>query len=175
MDEQIIIRFRDLTVELGGTIADHRAILAQFGEVWWGWFMQPYETTPRELFASLLHRIERDGTVPAILFDTGQGMFYRAQISDIKVAPTLRGLPTPDPERSPEYYHRGRYSAWFKLTGLIGDSNLDDLSLQYRDFPTKSKIEPNLDTMRGKSIASVEELQRTKCTLWVVSPLRPRA
>jgi hypothetical protein len=167
MDEQLIIRFRDLTVELGGTIRDHCDLLNRYGEVWWGWFMQPYETVPRVLFGKLLQRIEERNSIESLLFDTGQGLIYATVISDIRVAPTDRGLQSPDPERSPEYYHRGRYSAWFKLLAIL-PIKFEERILHFRGFPTRPEMEGILQQLVGTRIDSVNKLRDTKVTLWVI-------
>lgn len=165
---QVMIRFRDLTVELGGTIRDHQELIRRFGEVWWGWFMQPYETVPRTLFAGIRNGLDKTGTTDALLFDTGQGLFYRTVISDVKVAPSERGLSSPDPERSPEYYHRGRYSAWFKLLNIQA-VRFDELHLRYLEFPTRPDRAGTLNQLVGNSIREVDNLRETKVTLWVVT------
>ena len=168
MNEQVIIRFRDLVTELGGTIEDHRAIIQSFGEVWWGWFMQPYEIAPRVLFGQMLERIRINGSMNSFLFDTGQALLYSCTIADIKVSPSSRGLSSPDPERSPEYYHRGRYPAWFLLRG-IESVRFEDIQLNYRGFPTRPELAGTLDGLIGHRIQSASQLRDTKVTLWVIN------
>lgn len=167
MNEQIIIRFRDLVTELDGTIEDHRAILRSFGEVWWGWFMQPYETPPRVLFGQMLERIRQAGPMRSLLFDTGQGKIFSCIVADIKVAPTPRGIPSPDPERSPEYYHRGRYQAWFLLRA-IEDREFGSLSIHYKGFPTRPEQAGVLGQLVNRQVESPGQLRETKVTLWLV-------
>lgn len=167
MKEQIIIRFRDLVTELGGTIEDHRAILRSFGEVWWGWFMQPYETPPRVLFGQMLEHIQQSGPIRSLLFDSGQGKFYSCIIAGIKVAPTQRGISSPDPERSPEYYHRGRYQAWFMLRA-IEEREFKSLSICYKGFPTRPEQAGMLEQLINCQVESPTHMRDTKVTLWLV-------
>jgi len=167
MKSRLIIRFRDLVTELGGTIGDHRDILKSFGEVWWGWFMQPYEIAPVQLFGETLQHIKTNGPLKCFLFDTGQGLLYSCDVADIKVSPSSRGMSSPDPERSPEYYHRGRYPAWFLLKS-IAEVRFDDLEMRYRRFPTRPEMAETLDLFIGNRVASPEQLRNTKVTLWVV-------
>jgi hypothetical protein len=169
MNEQVIIRFRDLVTELGGTIEDHRAILQSFGEVWWGWFMQPYEVAPRVLFGQMREHIRATGPMKSMLFDTGQALLYSCIIADIKVSPSSRGISSPDPERSPEYYHRGRYPAWFLLRSIESVVAFDALGLTYRGFPTRPELTGTLGALIGHRIQSPSQLREAKVTLWVVN------
>ena len=36
----VVLRFRDLVTEPGGTIDEHRRLIAAHGSAWWGWWMR---------------------------------------------------------------------------------------------------------------------------------------
>src|SRR2546423_984034 len=134
-NRRVILRFRDLVTDLGGTVAEHRSIMRSFREAWWGWMMRPQEHVPRSEFCELKKEIEKSGGVDMFLFDTGRPLaLFRCNLAGIAVAPKGTRIGSPEPEKTPEYYNRGRYPAWFRLTS-IDDASLDDLSLRFDSFP----------------------------------------
>jgi len=167
MEKTVILRFRDLVTEEGGTIRDHASLLEKYGEVWWGWWMRPYEIPPRPLFQELSNRIQKQGGLIGYLFDTGSTRLYSAHISRILMAPLENGIPTPEPERSPSYYHRGRYPAWFLLRSLK-EVNFLDLKFIYDSFPTMPELQGTLAQLQGKRVSSLEQMRQIDVTLWVV-------
>ncbi len=168
----IILRFRDLVTEQGGTIKEHKHIIQKYGEVWWGWWMRPQERPPRTLFQELSNRAESSGPIEAYLLDTGSNKLYAVRISKVATAPSGSLIVTPDPDKSPEYYHRGRYPAWFLLKSLE-EARFEDLRLTYESFPTKPEMHDTFAQFRGQKVKSLEELRHHDVTLWVVkhSPL----
>lgn len=118
MKSKIILRFRDLITEEDGTINDHQTLISRFGEVWWGWWMKQDETPPIDIFKKMVTEIEKKGFVKSYLFNTGLLKIYEVKTYKILVAPSSNKIPTPNPEKSPSYYHRGRYPAWFLLKKL---------------------------------------------------------
>ncbi len=167
MSRKIILRFRDLVTEAGGTIAEHQAMLQSQGEVWWGWWMRQHEAAPRQLFGELLEDIEQNGPIDSFLFNTGTGHIYSCGIAGIRVAPTKAGIGSPDPERSPEYYNRGRYPAWFLLSSLA-EVDFSELQLTLESLPTKRELELTHSGLLNRHIKSLEELRTLDVTLWVV-------
>lgn len=163
MGRTVVLRFRDLVTEPGGTIEEHTRVLQAEGEVWWGWWMKQYEAIPHGLFGELAH--DDDTSRPCYLFNSGTGQVYECRIEDVHVAPDKdHPIPTPDPSKTPAYYVRGRYRAWFLLSE-IRETSFDNLSLRYESFPT-SKGYPDL---LGHPIGSVEQLRNMDITLWVVN------
>lgn len=164
MSTKIILRFRDLITEDGGTIDDHQTLISKFGEVWWGWWMKQDETPPIELFKNMANDIEKDNFVISYLFDSGVLKLYEINIIKILVAPQKNKIGTPNPEISPLYYHRGRYPAWF-LLNHIQEVDFDDLNLTYKSFPTRPEIYKFEDQI-GNKVASLENLKTFDVTLW---------
>jgi hypothetical protein len=167
----LILRFRDLVTEPGGTIREHLALLQDRGPVWWGWWMRPQEHAPRELFAELEAQIRVAGggtEVPAFLFDTGQGLLYPCALADLRVAPEGETIGPPDIETAPTYYQRGRYPAWFRVS-LI-DTPLSGVpgGWSYESFPTSPEREEH-QRLIGQAVASFEQLRNTDATLWVIA------
>lgn len=168
MERRLILRFRDLVTEDGGTIAEHRAMLQSHGEVWWGWWMRQYETPPRELFGTLCEEIARAGPVPGYLFNTGEGKLFSCKIADIRMAPTGTKIGAPDVERSPEYYSRGRYPAWFLLVDSIDERHFYDRSVFFDAFPSRPEMPAPLRPLLDQRVRSLEDLRHADVTLWMV-------
>ncbi len=168
MDERIILRFRDLVTEEGGTIDEHRAVIRSQGEVWWGWWMRQYETPPREVFASLVERISHDGPVQAYLCNTGEGRIFTCLVADVKVAPPGTTIGTPDAERSPLYYERGRYPAWLLLRA-IDERAFDECNFTYKDFPSRPESQGKYSQLVGQRVPSLDDLRQSDVTIWVVT------
>jgi len=166
MKRTAILRFRDLVTEEGGTLGEHLRLLKKFGEVWWGWWMRQYETPPRTFLGELSDRIEREGTVRIFLFNTGESRLYAAGAAQVLVAPPGDRIATPDPERSPEYYHRGSYPAWFRLRTLR-EVHLTELEFFYDSFPTRPDLS-QLAPLLGQRVMSLDQLRNIDVTLWAV-------
>jgi hypothetical protein len=169
-DKRIILRFRDLVTDVGGTIAEHRSILRSFGEVWWGWMMRPQEHVPRMEFCELKTEMERSGFANIFLFDTGSpehDALYRCKLSGIAVAPKGTRIGSPEPEKTPEYYNRGRYPGWFRLNS-IENATFGKLKLRFHSFPTNLRDRAILKEMIDDPVESLEALRHQDVTLWVV-------
>ena len=168
MDKTIILRFRDLITEDDGTISDHQTLISNFGEVWWGWWMKQNETPPKKLFKEIGDHISENKSMSGFLYNTGLNKLYETQIVRLLVGPSMYKIPTPDPEKSPSYYHRGSYPAWFLLND-IKLADFDKLKLTLVDLPTRSNDQiSEYSSQIGKRINSLYDLQRMNVTLWVV-------
>ena len=180
MNEVLLLRFRDLVTKPGGTIVEHRSILTSHKRVWWGWWKRGGEIPPRSLFAEMKTLID-EGSIPkAYLFDATHRLLFRSEIADIKVSPTISGITSPEPAKSPEYYHRGCYAVWFLLTS-IDDVNLEELDLSYHSVPTDSEENKKYEGSKGHRIESVDfqsegleirslrDLRKIDVTMWVLS------
>jgi hypothetical protein len=168
MLKTIILRFRDLITENEGTINDHLNLIADFGEVWWGWWMKQDEIPPRKLFIQLTNYIEQNSSIDAYLFDAGQIKIYKTRITKILTAPENYRISTPDPEKSPTYYHRGSYPAWF-LLNYIEEIDPHRLKLKLVDVPTKHENEKKEYFSKfDKEITDFMELKKMDVTLWLI-------
>jgi hypothetical protein len=164
----MVLRFRDLVTEPGGTITEHLRVLRDRGRVWWGWWMRPQENEPRDLLASLYRSIEGGAELPAFLFDTGQTLLHTCSIADIRLAPEGETIGSPDLDASPAYYHRGRYPAWFRLS-QIEPNGIGTVpgNWIYAEFPTKPERVEH-EQLRGKRVDSLDQLRNTDATLWLI-------
>lgn len=171
MAKTIILRFRDLITEEGGTINEHKDLISQYGEVWWGWWMRQYESPPRPLFKELSETIEKEGTILCYLFNSGTSILYSVQISKILIAPPGNRIRTPDPQKSPDYYHRGVYPAWFLLRSL-NEVSFSEKELIYDSFPTRPEMGGTLTQLLGQRVPSLDQLRHIDVTLWVVQEIK---
>ncbi len=162
------MRFRDLVTEPGGTILEHRRVLDERDTVWWGWWMRQYESPPRDVLGELRDRLD-EGVEPVIfLLDSGQAALYSAVVADLRVGPPDDSLSSPDVSRTPEYYQRGRYPAWFLLASIEDDA-LTNHRWRFAEFPTN--VEKNHDLV-GARVDSVAQVRDSDATLWVMEELR---
>lgn len=171
--EFLVLRFRDLVTEPGGTVTEHRRILHERGSVWWGWWMRQHERAPRELLARFYVAIEEGRELEAFLFDAGRGLLFPCAIADIRVAPEDEQIGPPEIELAPAYYQRGRYPAWFQLSNIEaqGVGEIPE-SWRYVEFPTNPD-RPQHKNLIGQTVSSPDELRNTDATLWVVSAVSP--
>lgn len=161
----LVLRFRDLVTEPGGTILEHRKVRDDRDTVWWGWWMRQYEQSPRDLLGTIRDQID-SGTEPAaFLLDSGQAKLYSCVIADLRVGPPGETLPSPDVSRTPEYYQRGRYPVWFLLL-RIDDDSLDNHNWRFAEFPTNPK--PENKALIGDKAETLEQIRDTDATLWVM-------
>lgn len=164
-DIAIILRFRDLVTESGGTVAEHRRIIRLRGYVWWGWWYRQAEHIPkgvlRELFPS-----ESAVRMPILLFDSGALEIYCSYVTKIAAAPSIVGINSPEFEATPEYYVRGRYPLWFRLEGDITRLALSSVRILQR--PTQGPAFDRLPVNRapGEEL-SLEALRDDRPTLWL--------
>lgn len=159
----ILLKFRDMVTEPGGTIAEHRERITETGHAWWGWWSHQKERVPREILQDRDRRSQdlSEGTT-AILFDSGTGALYAARTRGIVVAPVAStGVQPPSYENTPSYYHRGRYQAWFKFDAIEGPLGAGRLFI--RSFPTMDELESSHSQV-GE--ASLDRLRGGRVTLW---------
>jgi hypothetical protein len=172
MERRVILRFRDLVTEEGGSIKEHSDILRSHGEVWWGWWMRQYETPPRMFLGELREKIAQAGQVRGYLFNTGEGKLFSCTIADVKVAPPGTKIGPPDPERTPEYYSRGQYPAWFLLRS-IADQRFEDCKFFYDSFPSRTELHERYSSFQNKPVKSLDDLRQIDVTIWVVGEASP--
>lgn len=163
-ERKLVLRFRDLVTEPGGTVLEHRRVLQDRDTVWWGWWMRQYEESPRAVLGEIRDRLDA-GEEPEIgLLDSGKAELYSAVVADLRVGPPDETLASPDISRTPGYYQRGRYPAWFLFTGIHDDS-LESHSWRFAEFPTNpAKNKEHV----GQQVTSLEQVRATDATLWVM-------
>lgn len=173
--ERIILRFRDLSTNVGETIGLHQAKIDKYKYAWWGWWSKAGETIPSETFQALMSAIDKKCHLDVFLFDTGTATLYPAKIDEIHWHPRFQGIDSPSWEATPDYYEKRTLKAWYKLTE-IGDGIRDEAVLHewsYVEvgelFETKRSIFQDFD---GKQVSSFEELRHQERTIWFIRPFR---
>jgi len=161
----VILRFRDLVTAEGETIQKHVAVIEEHDHVWWGWWKKGNEKTPVEEFAKL-KVAANTRPIDIYLIDSGRSLVYRAVCEDIDLREEGK-IPSPEKEKTPEYYQEQEYCAWFKLTKIecCDPACLSDFS--YVDCKDLF-CDPNVDYSRfnNKKIYSVLELTQQNRTVW---------
>lgn len=167
--ETMILRFRDLSTNVGETIKFHQEKIETFKYTWWGWWNKAGETIPNETFQALMSTIDTKGHLDVFLFDTGTGTLYPAKISEIHWDSRFQEIGSPSWEATPDYYEGRKLKAWYKLIE-IGDGTSDEAVLHdysYAEvgelFDSKRSIFQEFD---GKQISSFEELRHQERTIW---------
>ena len=164
----LILRFRDLVTPSNGTINEHQRIAVKHGNVWWGWWKRQTERTPTEDFKMIHECISSNKRpLPAFVFDAGSEKLHLTAIHRIAVAPDGSTMRTPDAKKSPEYYHRGEYTAWF-LLGAFSEKPLNEVFITYKAFSTNPEIGVNNPSLIGSRISDATQLRRHDATLYVV-------
>lgn len=170
MPETMVLRFRDLVVE---TVPEHQKIIAGPGHVWWGWWSRPSERIPRHTFAHFKGVIEREGSLPIFLIDSGREQLYRAALTDIRAADSETEIPSPDPDSTPIYYRSSDYKAWFRLTEI---TPIDQGELRAWSYDEVAEFvdDPYASRFQGKRIFSAREmLDRRHRTIYFLQKYLP--
>ena len=158
----IVLRFRDLVTEAGDTIAEHQSIIRTYHGTWWGWMGRKREPTPRLFLGKNADIIERNTHVPAFVFDSDLLKLYLCKLAEIAVAPSDTKIGSPEPERTPEYYNRGRYPAWFLFTDI---KEISFPVMYYDSFPTAPG---QLEGLINMQVPDASQLRDTPVTLWAI-------
>jgi predicted phosphodiesterase len=158
--ETMALRFRDFGVD---TIAEHNAIAAERGRVWWGWWNKPQERMPRAVLASFEQAIQQTGPLQIFLVDSGMERLFTVRLRGIAVAPGLQEdarIPPPEPELAPAYYRDREWRVWFEFEGEI-EQLLDEAirEFSYSEVPAEVFVdEPQMERYDGKRVYSVREM-----------------
>ena len=175
--ETMILRFRDLSTNVGETIAFHQTMIKEHGYTWWGWWNKAGETIPHTAFQAFMSTIDKKGHLDVFLFDTGTRTLYPAKIDEIRWHQLFQEINSPDRDVTPDYYGDRKLKAWFKLTE-IGDGTESETILHkwsYVEvdelFDSKKSIFQSFDE---KQVSSFEELKHQERTVWFVRPFESR-
>jgi predicted MPP superfamily phosphohydrolase len=174
--ETLVLRFRDLVTELGGTIKEHQATIKARGHVYWGWWNKLGEQPPIAIF-TILKQKAIDSGFDLYLFDSGQNVVHKAHCIDILwqeagAAP----IPSPEPAATPAYYEGQSYSAWFKFSEIV---SLPKTSWLLKDWTYVRVDELFADgpsgftKFYGKRVVSASELAQQNRTIWFIRPAEP--
>lgn len=169
----IILRFRDLSVPAGTTVAEHNSIIAAKGYVWWGWWKKQGETVPESAFREILQQVQKTGQYSIFLFDSGRDILQAARLVGIKWDTSLAPFASPERDKTPNYYGDSHYLAWFKL------DRIEDKTQPEKDLHKWSYVRVDeffvsrksiFDSFYDKRVASFKELRNQDRTIWFIRP-----
>jgi hypothetical protein len=174
--ETMILRFRDLSTEPGGTIKSHSAKIDEHGFTWWGWWNKAGEKVPTGVFSELTKKAAQDA-LSVYLFDSGRDEphVFKATCKEVFWRHDLEPSQSPDAEATPSYYQPRAYKAWFKLSSIsaipLDPSVLQEWSYERVDDFFES-TQSRYDQFYGKRVHSTEELRQQDRTIWFVRKFR---
>lgn len=160
----IVLRFRDIELPSGETIARHRTTIAQHGFCWWGWLFRDYERNPHAELRRLAQTLTRSEAMSIALFDTGRGLIFRATCREILANATP--LRSPEPAATPAYYNDRRAPAWFRVTDIDEVDPSFVVGRPCLEMPSASE-ECFVDLL-GQVVTHIKDLRRQEVTLWVL-------
>lgn len=159
----MFLRFRDL---VGPTIEEHEQIILQKGEVWWAWWSKPDEHLPVKTFSTIAELIIEESEVVVFLVDSGRRKLYKAELAEIKCESEPHLIPSPDSDKTPAYYNKIRYLAWFRFKSIseVSPETVREYSyMETEDGPH----DPDSAEFDNKQIQSISEmLGRRHRTIW---------
>ncbi len=174
----LILRFRDLSTVLGGTIASHREIIRRERFTWWGWWSKMGETVPEAVFRQLDQQARVGGGLDLLLMDTGRLQLFRAHCTAIEWKTSLEPFPAPEDGRFTPAYYQGRGClAWFRLSEIQEEALPEDTIRKYsyiREDSFFGGAESRYLPFYGKRIASFNEMVPQNRTIWFVRDVRPQ-
>jgi hypothetical protein len=169
--ETLILRFRDLVTQKGGTIKKHKKICDETGSVWWGWWSKVGETIPAETFGALLKKARSDKKLVVYLLDSGQRKIFQAQCIDIHWQNDLSVCITPDKQKTPKYYEDQEYLAWFNFSDIPGEPCEESILNNFSYFRVDNFFEnrsSKYNSFYNKRIYSIDELIQQDRSIWFV-------
>jgi len=165
----MVLRFRDLVAK---TIEQHGRLIQEHGFVWWGWWNKPEERVPRTTFQSFTKSIQSQGQLSAFLADSGNRLLFGTAIKEIKFPDAEGFIDCPDPEKTPTYYSKNQYKAWFKLIS-IEQIPIDEIRKWTYDEVQEFLDDPTAESFQDKRVFNLAEmLERRHRTIYFVRPFR---
>jgi 3',5'-cyclic AMP phosphodiesterase CpdA len=103
--------------DLNGTIWQHKKLIDDYGYCWWGWWKANSPTDDLFPHTEGFEHLVESGPTDVGLFSISLGRAYVARVTAVS---THAGSPIPSPElgRTPLYYRKTPYPAWFKLESI---------------------------------------------------------
>lgn len=168
----IILRFRDLVTNKGGTIDLHKKIADEEGAVWWGWWKKSGETAPQLALGFLSAKAEKQ----VLLFDSGHNRLYWATYNKIEHKNGVE-LASPSPKLTPAYYRDQMCEAWFRFTSIeevpedVTQQKLQGFAYARRDEFFKDGTS-RYGVFYDKVISSCDELREQDRTMWFIREVK---
>lgn len=110
----IILRFSEYEFPQGETttVAEHQRLIDRSGSCWWGWWKKKHEPWPEDA----LKELQNMTPIEIGLLDRTNRQFFAAECKRVIFHPAGLRMPSPDIERTPDYYAMSSHPAWFELT-----------------------------------------------------------
>lgn len=164
----ILLRFRDISISDGETILQHGDVITNKGYVWWGWITRQEETFPKKLIVELSRGLDACNGQELMMVHTDFRRFYSARIESVHARINGKKLSPPEEDFTPQYMHKNRCSAWFKLSSI---SPSDKVRVQkVVEIPTIEHLsDADKDLLQRTSITP-DLFGSSDATLWNIEP-----
>lgn len=169
MPKTMILRFRDLVTEPGGTVASHNAICEKETYVWWGWWNKSGEQIPDGVFRHLNEIAKTSDGLKILLLDSGRNKLFSTTCREIEWEKSHNRIRSKEPNKTPKYYRDKLYLSWFKIETITEINELELHSLSYLlvdEFFENSQS--RYSSFYGKQVHSCAELRQQDRTIWFV-------
>jgi hypothetical protein len=172
MPTNVVLRFRDLNIEIGDTIKEHRKLIEDFQYVWWGWWKKPEERVPYSILRYFQDAIENDGHIWIFLVDSGTRRLYKAKLISINYVNDENPQKCSEIDKVPEYYSSKKCFIWFCFNE-INDTDPDEIKYWIYDDPSDFLFETEPDKLQGKQVTNVEEMVTSRHrTMYFLKPYK---
>lgn len=168
----VVLRFRDLGMGVGQTIAQHQERVTEFGFTWWAWWDKAGEQAPIDLFRRL-NTVATTVGLDVFLYDSGQDLLWEAKARAIQVLDDGGAAPSPQAETTPAYYRAEVFKAWFRFESIrqIDADRIRDFSYVQVDSFFQSGTS-RFAPFYGKRVDALDELLDQNRTIWFVRRFR---
>lgn len=160
----IVLRFRDIELPSGETIARHRGTIGMHRYCWWGWLFREYERNPHLELDRLTAQLGEPPFDVALL-DTGRGLVFRGACHEVRSHP--RPQRSPEVGATPDYYNHRRAPAWFRFTQI--DDADESLVVGKECILLPSASGDCYVDILGKTVQRIGDLRRQEVTMWVLA------
>jgi UDP-2,3-diacylglucosamine pyrophosphatase LpxH len=165
-----ILRFRDLVTGTDQTIARHDEIAKAKGYAWWAWWNKSGEQPAVHMLGQLLAA----PPLKVLLIDSGTAKLYSATCHGFR-GDVQHRIPSPEKDRTPEYYRDETYKLWFQLSNFelvdLSNARLTLNELAYVQVDEFFEDSPSMfGAFYGKKIYDTKELIQQNRTIWFTRP-----
>jgi Calcineurin-like phosphoesterase len=176
---RFLFRYRDLVAD---TLSEHRHVLEENGQCWWGWWKRPNEPGRLEVWEEIQHDTQDGRTVQIGLFHSGTAQVHLATVDQV-VLPIedefgqYASVSPPEGEQAtiPAYYRFSHYSrGWLRVVS-IAESPIEFFNLFSYTVPPPlpNHSEVQLARLAGKRIVDPDELRAMDTTIWAIRRSHP--
>jgi len=115
----LVFRFSDFQAD---TYREHARVMSVSGHVWWGWWKKQHEAFPTDVLQALSSELAVHPVDIGLV--NRSGVYLIARCDAIQFAGG-DPIPSPDVDRTPDYYGRGLFPLWMRLINFREVSQLD--------------------------------------------------